>query len=205
MTNTLTKNSIFTIKYKNRNYLISENYSYKTEAYYTILTTELKGESIFPSSKSILDAYVVPICLEKSKLHDIPVCKWGISQGYIPTPAIVYGLNYFSKCSDFIIMHNQDKDAVNHLTNKGKYPVCYQPISLDSTIHSCISIFGITSDTLVKDLVHNIYKLFKLPLMTINYVKTGEEYLLSSISQVKYSKLSKTEKQLIKVYLMEGS
>ena len=61
--------------------MISEDYSYKTEPYYTILHHELDGKIVSPTSSAVLDAFVVPICLERPKSAGIPVCEWGISQG----------------------------------------------------------------------------------------------------------------------------
>ena len=97
------KDSLFFIRRDNISHIISENYSYKTETYYSILSYELEGRPVLPSSRVILDAYVVPLCLERAKRGGIPVCDWGISQGYVPLPVILYGLNYFATTSDFFV------------------------------------------------------------------------------------------------------
>jgi len=184
--------------------LISENYSYKTEAYYSILQHELNNTPINPSSDVILEAYVIPLCLEKAKLHKIPVCQWGISQGYVPVPSIIYGLNYFSDSSEFCIVTNQNKtkDIVNHVTNMGKYPLCYQTIDANSIVRSCIGIFGevLNAPTAVSELMKKVYKVFPIPLMKMTYVKS-KNYSLSSLGPVAYSALSKDEKKLLKTHI----
>jgi len=42
--------------------VVAEDYSYKTECYYTLLSRELSGEPVDPDSQAVLDAAVVPLC-----------------------------------------------------------------------------------------------------------------------------------------------
>jgi hypothetical protein len=186
-------------------HIISENYSYKTETYYSILTHELESKPVMPSTRSILDAYVVPICLERAKLAGIPVCPWGISQGYIPLPAILYGLNYFATPSDFFVVNDTDKakEVIKHITNRGKYPFCYQKLKEDATLHSCIAIFGktIRQGVPVALLAEKVYDHYSIPLVTVVFVKSGDQYLLSSLAPTKYSQLSDEERSLLAAYL----
>ena len=65
-------------------HVISEDYSYKTEPYYTILDYELDGKNVRPSSSAVLDAYVVPMCLERAKLAGITGCGMGDLAGICP-------------------------------------------------------------------------------------------------------------------------
>jgi hypothetical protein len=201
----LVKDSLFTLKRGDTFHVISENYAYKTETYYSILQHELKGEAVQPTSRAILDAYVVPLCLERAKLAGIPMCTWGISQGYIPLPAILYGVNYFATPSDYFVVRDTDqaKEVIKHLTNKGKYPFCYQKLTDDATIHSCVGIFGKTTSACpeIPPLVQKVYEQFLLPLVTMNFVKTAGSYLLSSLSPTKYSHLSADERTILNAYL----
>jgi hypothetical protein len=66
------KDSLYVIRRDEVYHVISENYSYKTETYYTILDHEQGGKTVRPSSRAVLDAYVVPICLERARLGGIP-------------------------------------------------------------------------------------------------------------------------------------
>jgi hypothetical protein len=147
----------------------------------------------------------VPVCLERSRLAGIPVCEWGISQGYVPLPAIIYGLNYFATSSDYFVVHDtaRAKEAIGHITNKGKYPFCYQKIAEDAEICSCPAIFGKTveSGASVAQIAEDVYRLFALPLVRMNMVKTGSGLALSSLSPMPYSKLSDGERSLLLAYL----
>jgi hypothetical protein len=202
---TIVKDSLFTLRRGEISYIISENYAYKTEAYYSILQHELRGEPVQPASRAILDAYVVPLCLERANLAGIPVCTWGISQAYIPLPAILYGLNYFASPSDYFVIREMDqaKEIIKHITNKGKYPFCYQKLTDEATIHSCISIFGKTTspEPSIIQIVKRVYEQFLIPLVTMNFVKTADSYLLSSLSPTKYSHLMTDERTILTAYL----
>jgi hypothetical protein len=199
------KDSLFFLMRDDVFHIISENYSYKTETYYSILCHELEGKHVRPSSSAILDAYVVPLCLERAKREGIPVCDWGISQGYVPLPAILYGLNYFATTSDFFVVddNSKAKEVIKHITNIGKYPFCYQKLDEGATIHSCIGIFGKTATpcTGISHLAEKVYEHFSIPLVTMVFVKSDEEYRLSALAPTKYSQLSGEERILLSAYI----
>jgi hypothetical protein len=201
----LVKDSVFTFRYGDTFHVISENYSYKTETYYTILQHELEGKPVRPASAAILDAYVVPVCLERAKLAGIPVCCWGISQAYVPLPAILYGLNYFATTSDYFIVRDNDqaKEVIKHITNKGKYPFCYQKLDESSTIHSCVAIFGKTTLPCpeISLAAQKVYEQFSIPLVTLVFVKGADQYYLSSLAPVKYSHLKPEERALLVAHI----
>jgi hypothetical protein len=195
------KNIMYTLKEDDSQYIINESYFYKTDPYYTIVKNEYEGIKTVPSSSDVLDAYIVPICLEKAKLAKIPVCDWVISYQYISLPAVVYGLNYFSTPSDHFLVRDiaDAKNVIKHVTNHGKYPFCYQKIANGSTVVKCVSIFGKTINccTGVSALAEKIYQAFRIPLVEIVLVKDEGGYHLSSLAPVKYSQLSKEETEML--------
>jgi hypothetical protein len=201
----LSRDALFTVWRNNSWHVVSENYSYKTESYYSILHLEMDKRPVQPSSSSVLDAYVVPICLERAHLAGIPVCEWGISQGYAPLPSILYGLNYFATASDYAVVRDNEtvKEVVKHITNKGKYPFCYQKLDEGAEIASCVAVFGKTAGDcpISADIARNVYDLFAIPLVTIVSVRYGDRCLLSSLSPVKYSRMSEAERSLLSAYL----
>jgi hypothetical protein len=186
-------------------HIVREDYSYKTEPYYTILRHELEGRPVRPSSAAILDAYIVPVCLEQARLSGIPVCEWRISQGYTPLPSILYGLNYFSTTSDYAVVSDNDKvkEVIKHITNKGKYPFCYQHLDDGAEVGTCIAVFGKTSGGCPGSAViaRQVYDLFAIPLVTLVTVSYGSRCLLSSLAPTKYCQLSGEERSLLSAYL----
>jgi hypothetical protein len=204
--NCMVRESLFDIRRGDLHCIVSEDYSYKTETYYAILRHELEGNRVIPSSKDILDAYVVPICLERARLTGIPVPQWGISQGYFPVPAIIYGVNYFSTTSDYVIVSDSDKakDVTNHITNHGKYPFCYQKIGDGATVQSCISVFGetVTTDIGISQLAKKVYDLFSLPLVKMVFLKYLDKYQLSSLNPTKYTQIPVEERALLMSHII---
>ncbi|MDD1703380.1 MAG: RimK-like ATPgrasp N-terminal domain-containing protein [Methanoregula sp.] len=200
----MTRDSLVMVERDDELHIISEDYSYKTEAYYTILEHEQEGKNIRPSSRAVLDAFVVPICLERAKLAGIPVVEWGISQAYVPLPAILYGLNYFATASDFFVVQDneQAKDVIKHITNKGKYPFCYQKLGDGATIHTCTAVFGQTTGNCmaIAGYASMLYDLFSIPLVSMVFVKTGKEFALSSLAPTRYTHLSDKERAMLAAY-----
>jgi len=181
-------------------YIISEEYSYKTEAYYRILTLEMEGRKTVPSTRDLLEAYVVPVCLTRAKGAGIPVCEWGISDDRVPVPSILYGISYFADPSEYSLVRDIETadPVIKYITGNGKYPFCYQPVPETADIVSCVAIFGRTSDAPepLAGLAAQVYRLFRIPLMEVISVFT-DTYRLSSLTPVRYSTLSRTEKGIL--------
>ncbi|MDM7934141.1 MAG: RimK-like ATPgrasp N-terminal domain-containing protein [Methanothrix sp.] len=198
---------MYTLKENDSRYIVNESYFYKTEPYYTIVENENEGIRTVPSSSDVLDAYIVPICLEKAKLAGIPVCEWVISYQYVSLPAVVYGLNYFSTPSDHFLVRGLDeaRSVIKHVTNRGRYPFCYQKIGETSEVVECASIFGKTINCCrsLSSLAERIYEVFRIPLVNIVMIRDGDSFLLSSLAPVRYSQLSKDETELLQYLLNE--
>lgn len=199
------KNIMYTLNRNGTVYIINESYFYKTEPYYTIVQNEFEGIRTVPSSSAVLDAYIVPICLEKARMAGIPVCEWVVSYAYITLPAIVYGLNYFSTPSEHFVVKDftSAKKAIKHVTNYGKYPFCYQKISDEAEVAVYNSIFGRTIDCSdeIETLAEKIYAVFNIPLVSLVLVRDLGGYRLSSLAPVMYSQLSEKERDLMKSIL----
>ncbi len=199
------KDHIFEVKRDGVLHVVSEAYFYKTDTYYTILSLEMKGVPVFPGSTAVLDAYVVPICLEKAGLAGIPVCEWIISQSYVQYPAIIYGINYFATSAEFAVVEDpgEGKKAIKHVTNNGKYPFCYQKLDTGASIRKAVAIFGkiCSGDPLLADIAEKVYSLFRIPLVTMVMVSNGGTLHLSSLAPTRYSRLTHEEKALLHAYV----
>jgi hypothetical protein len=185
-------------------HVVAEDYSYKSEAYYTILAREQAGEAIRPSSRDVLDAFVVPVCLERAQRAGIPVVEWGISQAYVPLPSILYGINYFATATDYAVVRDADqaKDVIKHITNKGKYPFCYQNIDDKAAISTCSAVFGKTTENCaaIAGCAEKLYELFSIPLVNMVFVRTGDTFALSSLAPTRYTRLSPGERAFLAAY-----
>jgi hypothetical protein len=202
----LKEDSIFTVSMDDSMHVVSENHFYKSEAYYTAVSSEMNGINTVPSSGQVIEAYVVPICLEKAKLSGIEVSDWEISYQYASAPCVIYGLNYFSTPSEFFVVKDDEtaKDVIKHVTNKGKYPFCYQKLAQGAEMVVVTSVFGHAvenHDPEVSRMISDVYRLFKIPLFSAVLIRHDGKYSLSSMGPVRYSKLTRREKQLLGEYL----
>jgi len=181
-------------------YIVSEDYSYKTEAYYRILALEMEGQEVVPSTRDLLEAYVVPVCLARAEKAGIPVCEWGISDEQAPIPSILFGISYFSDPSEYSIIREIETapPVIKYITGNGRYPFCYQPVPEDAEIVPCVVIFGRTADVPepLARLAAQVYRVFRIPLMEMVSVYNGS-YRLSAITPCWYSQLSKEEKGIL--------
>ncbi|OPY38500.1 MAG: hypothetical protein A4E35_00923 [Methanoregula sp. PtaU1.Bin051] len=201
----LSRDGLYIIRRNGEYHVVAESYFYKTEPYYAILSLEYEGKPVRPSSSAVLDAYVIPICLEQAKAAGIPVCEWGISQAYVPLPAVLYGLNYFASNAEYEIVTDNEsaKETIRHITNNGKYPFCFQKFPENSEICSCTAVFGtaVGACSRVASYAEALYKIFSIPLMRMVFVRTGDSYALSSLSPVRYSELTEEERGLLSANL----
>jgi hypothetical protein len=182
-------------------FVISEDYSFKTETYYRIVSLEVEGKTPVPSSRETLEAYVVPVCLARAGQAGIPVLPWEISDRQVPLPAILYGVHYFADPSEYSVVRDPETAArvVRFITNAGKYPFCYQPIGEETEIFPVTAIFGRTAGAPdgVGDLCAGIYRIFHLPLVNCIFAQTGDRFALSSLTPVRYSSLSREERGIL--------
>lgn len=202
---TLSRESIHTVERDGLVYLVSENYSYKSEAYYSILEREILGQRIIPSTSSILDAFVVPICLERAHHEGIPVADYSISQSCIPVPAVIFGLNYFACTSHFEVLQEdaREREMIRHVTNNGKYPFCAQRLDEGVRIARTVSIFGRVAcqNPALADISARVWECFRIPLVEIICLSAPAGTCLSALCPVRYSHLSKVEKAILKAFL----
>jgi len=182
-------------------HVISEDYSFKTETYYRIVSLEVEGKTTVPSSRETLEAYVVPVCLARAEQAGIPVLPWEISDRQVPLPAILYGVHYFADPSEYSVVRDTETAArvVRFITNAGKYPFCYQPIGEETEIVPVTAIFGRTAGApdRVAPLCAGIYRVFRLPLVNCIFARTGDTFALSALTPVRYSSLTREEREIL--------
>jgi hypothetical protein len=202
----LKQDEIITLNLEDSTHVVSENHFYKSEGYYALVKNEISGINTLPRSADVIDAYIVPICLEKAKLAGINVCEWEVSYSYVMAPCIIYGLNYFAVPGEFIIAREAEKakEIIKHVTNNGKYPFCYQNLRGGEAVKTANMVFGKTvnaKDIGLPELAMKVYNEFRIPLASITYITSGDECKLSSLGPVRYTKLTRDEKKLLGSYL----
>ncbi|MDH7510308.1 MAG: RimK-like ATPgrasp N-terminal domain-containing protein [Methanolinea sp.] len=202
----LARDRVYTVRHGGYTTFVSENYSYKSGTYYAILARELAGEAVAPDTRSMLDAFVVPVCLERARQCGIPVAGYTITHSCAPAPAIVYGLNYFASTSHFEVLtgDGRDREKVRHVTNSGKYPCCSQPVPPDMAVTRAVSIFGKTLSHVpgMHEMAGRVFECFRVPLVELVCLSGPGGPVLSSLCPVRYSRLQPAERRLLKACIL---
>ena len=144
--------------------------------------------------------------LSGQNLPESRSCEWGISQGYVPLPSIIYGLNYFATSADFFVVSDdrKAKEVIAHVTNKGKYPFCYQKIRADATDPFLRQHLWQDNGLMCchcRGLAEKIYQIFSIPLVTMVFVRTGSGIPPLIALPHRYSRISSDERALLSAYL----
>lgn len=205
MKTVLSRESIHLVERDGTVHVVAEEYFYKTESYYTILSHEIHGVPVAPGSSTVLDAYIVPLCLERARSAGIPVADCTISHSCAQYPAVLYGLNYFASSSEYSVVRDsaRGKETVRHITNNGKYPLCYQRLAEGENIEGHVAIFGKScpEDDDICGYARSLYEVFGIPLVTMVLVRGEDGARLSSLAPTRYSSLSNAEKTLLRTYI----
>lgn len=177
---------------------LSGDYSYMISGYYDSLDAELEGRVVLPTTADALDAYVVPIAMEKARLHGIPVPDYDIvTDKFTPPPLLAYPINPFSTKSELITSTDDLEGKFRALSMTGKYAVLCQHVPRDYRIDVVRCIMG---QSLIREydaFTARLFEIFRLPLMRVRVIVTTSEYLLSGIEPLPYDNLTLNEKKLL--------
>ncbi len=175
------------------------DYYYMSEAYYQLLEAELAGQKVLPNTKETLDAYVVPIALEKAQRADFPIPEYRLVVDKLPTGVLAYSVNPFSEKMQLISEGDDLTAKLNSLSRTGKYAVCCQTLPKDYRVDMIRCILGHTLVSEYQGYALDMFKLFHLPLMRVRVIVTSEAYLFSAIEPLALKDLNAAE-----VSLLEG-
>jgi RimK-like ATPgrasp N-terminal domain len=175
-------------------FLLSGNYEYLTEGYYECQDAELarRGE-VMPTCADALDAYVVPIALEKASKAGLAVPDWVLTHEYFPVPAVCYGVNPFSRRYAVVREESAREAVAKKLTWNFKYSMCCQRISAETEIVEFRMVAGRTSDEEFAGWADRVFSIFRIPLATVRLLRNGR-LELSAIEILPYRFLTHEER-----------
>lgn len=173
------------------------DYSYLTDGYYSSLEAELQGIAVFPTTADALDAYVVPIAMEKARQHQLAVPGYDIVVDKLAPPVLAYPINPFSTKYEIVLDGEMVTAKLRTLTMTGKYAAICQKLLRDYRIDAVRCVLG---RTLVKEyggFAKRVFEVFKLPLMRVRVIVTTSDYLFSAIEPLPFDDLTLNEKKLL--------
>jgi len=178
---------------------LAGNYDYLSEGYYLSQDLESKGETVKPTCKEMLDAYIPPLFLEKAKLAGLPVPEFYLSNGFIEPPVIADPINPFTLKGRVILKPGRAKTIAKSLTRNFTYAICCQEIPPGFKVSYFNAIMGWSNLSEYREYAKMIWTTYNIPLAKIRVIHSKEKVLLSDISPLFLDKLNQRESN----YLME--
>ena len=177
---------------------LSGDYSYLLSGYYDSLDAELAGLSIIPTTQDALDAYVVPIAMERAKAAGLAVPDYDIvTEKLLPPPIMAYPINPFMDQGELVSETDILKQRRKALTMSGKYAVLCQKLDSDSRIDVARCVLGKCLTEEYRDFAAEVFQVFRIPLMRVRVIVSAKAYLLSAIEPLPWGSLTLNEKKLL--------
>ena len=173
----------------------SGDYTYLERGYYASLDAELAREHMLPTPEEALDAYVVPILLEKARRGGIAVPDANlVTDRFPPPPFHAWPVNPFSTRGELIL----DAAALNArrsgLTYAGKYAVLCQRLPQDFRLDVARVVVGRCAVPEFAELARDCFRLLRLPVMKLRVIVSAEAYLLSAVEPLPFASLTGDER-----------
>ncbi|MDD2212356.1 MAG: RimK-like ATPgrasp N-terminal domain-containing protein [Clostridia bacterium] len=175
-------------------YNMCGDYTYLKEGYYHSLDDELAGVKIKPTMEEMLDAYVVPLTMEKANLAGINIPRYEILTEKIPSPVLAYPINPFTTKEIIIKNPEEAKTKIKTLTMGGKFAMLCQYLPDNYQIVAVHSILGWTANDEFQELAQDVFRVFQIPLMRIIVIVDDKHYLFSAIKPLSLKELAKEER-----------
>jgi hypothetical protein len=160
--------------------LLSGDYEYMTAGYYACQDAELAGEDPLPACADALDAYVVPIALEKAAKAGVAVPDWILTHEYFPVPAVCYGVNPFSRRHEVVREESARRAVARRLTGNFRYSMCCQLITRETEVVEFRMVCGRTESAEFEGWADSVFSIFRVPLATVRLLR-GARLQLSAI------------------------
>lgn len=173
---------------------LAGRYEYLELPYYVSQDYENDRLPIRPTCKQMLDAYIVPLFLERAKLAGLDVPEYYITNGYFEAPSIIDSINPFMSRSRTVLKMSQQKSVAKSITRNFTYAACVQEIPPEAKIEQFRAVLGWSVAPRYRDAAEKIWKVFNIPLARVRVMHTYDgRLLLSKVSPLVYKDLKQRE------------
>lgn len=173
---------------------LAGDYSYMSAGYYSSLEAELMGWQVLPDTADSLDAYLVPVALEKARLHDLPVPGYSVVVDKLTPPVLAYPINPFSSYGKLVLPGDDLKKKLKSLTRTGTYATLVQHLPEDYRLDVVRCVMGHTSHGAYADFARSVFAVFTLPLMRVRVIVTPQAFLFSAVEPLPLGELTVEER-----------
>ena len=174
------------------------DYTYMTAGYYASLDAELRGERVAPTTADAIDAYVVPLAMERAARAGIAVPTYELVTDRFPAPPFMaYPVNPFSTKGELVEDAETLEARRKGLTYTGKYAVLVQRLPVDYRIDVVRIVLGRTLVPEYESFAKQVFDAFRIPLLKARVIVASKTYQLSSIEPLPLDDLTLNEKALV--------
>lgn len=180
---------------------LAGNYRYLEAGYYASQALEAAGKQVHPTCQEILDAYVVPLFLEKARRAGLPTPESYITNDYFDPPVIVDTLNPFMLRYCVVRQPGHRERVVKSLTRNYTYAICCQEFPPGYRIGSFRAVLGWCLPRRYRALAAAVWDAFHIPLAVVRVMTNHDgDVLLSALSPLPLGSLHGRER----AYLDKG-
>jgi hypothetical protein len=173
-------------------------YGYLENAYYASQELKAEDKDIHPTCGEVLDAYVVPIFLEKAKLAGLPVPEYYVTNGYFEPPVIVDSMNPFMSRQSVVLRNGHQERVAKSMTRNFTYAICCQDFPEGAKIGNFRSILGWSAKPQFQPLAEAVWRVFHIPLAIVRIIiLENGEMMLSNLQPLPFVRLSPRELRYI--------
>ena len=147
-----------------------------------------------PTSAEALDAYVVPIALQKAEAAGLPVPEWFLANEWFPPNVVVYGVNPFNRSYAVVRTEEQQRVAAKRLTWRFKYTVCCERIAPETELVEFRAVGGRADAPEFAGWADAVLRVFRFPVARVRLLRTGDRLELSAIEKLPWKSLTRAER-----------
>lgn len=177
--------------------ILDGDYEYLSEGYYACQEAEAQALHVLPTCADTLDAYVVPLALERVRLAGLPVPEWYLSNEYFRPPALLYGVNPFARNHQLVRTDEAARAAARKISRQGKFVICCQELPPEAEIVEFDLLMGRALQPRFDAWAADLFTLFRLPLARVRLIAAGDRLLFSALERLSARKLARPARALL--------
>lgn len=177
---------------------LSGDYSYLSVGYYVSQDLESGRSLIHPTCAEVMDAYVMPLFLEKAKRAGLPIPDYYISNGYFEPPVIVDTINPFMSRHSVVLKAAAQERIAKSLTRNFTYAISCQELPHRARVAHFHAVLGWSATPKFRELAQAVWRVFGLPLAKVRVISCSDgRLLLSGLQRLPYARLTEREQLFI--------
>lgn len=173
---------------------LSGDYSYLSTGYYVTQDLESGRGIIHPTCAEVMDAYVMPLFLEKAKRAGLAIPDYYISNGYFEPPVIVDTINPFMSRHSVVLKAAAQERIAKSLTRNFTYAISCQELPHHARVAHFHAVLGWSAIPKFRELAQSVWRVYGIPLAKVRVITCSDSrILLSGLQPLPLARLTERE------------